>query len=125
MLKLQNKMVTIHVKLVHMLPTISTQNPAICLCVCVSPQLHKALNQKKQQRRSTCLLLLSHVVVVVNVVVILVASLGEGPLFKCNPVFCVAAMWQKSLFLFFGKERVQGGKRKRSLILFFSFLFLP
>jgi hypothetical protein len=31
----------------------------------------------------------------------------------------------KVSFLFFGKERVQGGKRKRPLILFFSFLFLP
>jgi hypothetical protein len=60
------------------------------------------------------LLLLSHVVVVVvgNVVVILVASLGEGPLLKCNPVFCVAAMWQKSLFSFLEKNGFKEGKGK-------------
>jgi hypothetical protein len=82
-------------------------------------------SKSKKARKKIYLLLLSHVVVVVgNVVVILVASLGRAPSPSATPSFCVAAMWQKSLFSFFGKERVQGGKRKRPLILFFSFLFL-
>ncbi len=51
MLKLQNKMVTIHVKLVHMLPTISTQNPAhlfVCLCVPTTPQSSKSKKATKK-----------------------------------------------------------------------------
>lgn len=104
------------------LPSAHKTQPFVCVSVCPhTPQSSKS----KKARKMIYLLLLSHVVVVVgNVVVILVASLGRAPSPSATPSFCVAAMWQKSLFSFFGKERVQGGKRKGPLILFFSFLFL-
>jgi hypothetical protein len=109
--KIAKQMVTIHVKLVHMLPTISTQNPAICLCVHVSPTLHKALNQKSKKEDllaatfsccCCCWKCCCHPC----------CFLGEGPLPKCNPVFCVASMWQKSLFAFLEKNGLKEGKGK-------------
>jgi flagellar basal body-associated protein FliL len=74
-------------------------------------------SKSKKARKKIYLLLLSHVVVVVvvvvgNVVVILVASLGRAPSSSATPSFCVAAMWQKSLFSFLEKNGFKEGKGK-------------
>ncbi len=123
MLKIAKQMVTIHVKLVHVAYHQHTKPSYLFVCPCV-PTLHKALNQKKQERRSTC----CYFLMLLLLLEMLLSSLllpWEGPPPQVQPRLLCCRYVAKVSFLFFGKERVQGGKRKRPLILFFSFLVLP